>query len=131
MIDLTTSSTRKPAISSSKVPICGSSSMGRAPVKKSTPDINKAARDSIERRQSPLKSLHKSSSLASSARESKKTSSPILDSIRNLRIIKSFGKSSKDSTTKQAPTRVCPVLCDRHLYATDTHLHTHHQQTNM
>lgn len=127
MGDLTPSSTRKPAIiSSSKASIYGSASKLRAPV---TPNSKMTARDSITKRRSQSESIHKSLSSASCASEAKKTSSPILDSIRSLRIIKSFGKSPKDSTTKQAPTSVC--LCDWHLYATDTHLHTHHRHANM
>lgn len=98
-----TSSTTKPAISSSKASIYGSASKLRAPV---TPNSKLTARDSIVKRRSQLESFHKSLSSASSASEAKTTSSPILDSIRNLKIIKSFGKSPKDSTTEQAPT-VC------------------------
>ncbi|KAK1377372.1 hypothetical protein POM88_033565 [Heracleum sosnowskyi] len=106
--DLTPSSTRKPAISSSKASMYGSASKLQAPAtleNNSTPNSNKTARDSLVKRRSQLESFHKSLSSDTCASESKKTSSPILDSIRNLRIIKSFGKSPKDSTTKQAPTR--------------------------
>lgn len=133
--EVTASITRKSASAPSKASIFGGTSKLRAPIaprkkNNSTPNSDKAARDATVKRPPPLDSLHKPLSYDSCASEAKKTSSPILDSIRNLRIIKSFGKSSKDSRTKHALTRVCPVLCDQHLYATDAHLHKNHQHIN-
>ncbi|WOG88700.1 hypothetical protein DCAR_0207935 [Daucus carota subsp. sativus] len=108
--EVTASITRKSASAPSKASIFGGTSKLRAPIaprkkNNSTPNSDKAARDATVKRPPPLDSLHKPLSYDSCASEAKKTSSPILDSIRNLRIIKSFGKSSKDSRTKHALTR--------------------------
>lgn len=119
---LTSSSMKMPAVSSSRSSISSGVSNLRAPVKptivvslrkedNTTPNNKKTAKDSMEKKRSTPVSLQKSINFVSHAGEASKTSSPILDRIRNSRIIKSFGKLSKDSLTKQAPTRVLFFPC--------------------
>ncbi|PSS28790.1 Protein WVD2-like [Actinidia chinensis var. chinensis] len=82
----------------------------RSPVRPSkeeriTPTSKKVARDVVKTKRPTPKSLHMSINFSSHAGETSKTSSPIIQNIGNLKVMRTFVKTSRDkSTPLRTPT---------------------------
>lgn len=128
---------KKPSISSSRSSVSSAVSKLQAPLKttnvvkvgkeeNTTLTIRKTTKIPNEKKRSIVPvSVKKPIDFVSQASEANKTSSPVLERIRNSRVVKSFGKLSRDCSTKQASTRVFIFFPSAHLSQIGIHTCTY------